>query len=132
MTAEELSADPRCEEIQGFVHALNNGNLDAHLEAKPNGDAMDQLMCGLVSLRDKLKSTYIRQDEANQQIEQTLDVLRQFGQQNFNATLSSDVDHQLFDALAVGVNQLGSQLQATYRALANAHEKLEFLFKHTA
>ncbi len=110
MAKNKKPVDKRLKDIMKFLEQFAQGNLDIKLQYSSKRDEMDGIMAGLNMMVEEIKSSYIKEEYAQQQLRLLKDILLSYSKQDFNAQLKITDDNRIFDEFAKGINDLGSRL----------------------
>ncbi len=109
----EVTEDPRVQKIFDFIMKLASGDLKSRETISGQGDDLDGIVIGLNILAEEISSRVISLTEAEQRLDEIMEVIIAIASLDFCKKVPISDKGNTFDAIALGLNILSEELQAT-------------------
>jgi PAS domain S-box-containing protein len=108
-----VSEDPRVGKILDFILKLVSGDLKSRETLSGQGDDLDGIVIGLNVLAEEISSRVVSLTEAEQRLDEIMEVIIAIASLDYSKRLPISDKSNTFDAIALGLNILGEELQAS-------------------
>jgi PAS domain S-box-containing protein len=105
--------DPRVGKILDFILKLVSGDLKSRETLSGQGDDLDGIVIGLNVLAEEISSRVVSLTEAEQRLDEIMEVIIAIASLDYSKRLPISDKGNTFDAIALGLNILGEELQAS-------------------
>ncbi len=101
------------ENILDALRKISKADPDARIEDIDGSDDLSDIAKGINSLAENIPSTYEVREEVEQNIMGILDGVMSFAALDFSKRIEVAVENSMLEAVAVGLNMLGEELEST-------------------
>lgn len=109
-TSVDSLNESQLSEVIELIRRLADGDLEARGVLSANGDELDQIIESINSLAQQLSA---RKNESEQKLNSILTSIIAISALNFDHRAEVSDSGDVFDAVAVGLNALGEELEAS-------------------